>query len=328
MEFNTERLPALIRVAVRRMGNKAKKTLLELARESFPDTDLYIKGVFDSAFDSFLTNLDLAQDIGRSKKDVLKKEIEEWYEIISDEEIVRLHTNVWNKTLEEFLSTVRFNEETMNLVTIAYSENSFANVFFEKLLRFANEFQKKQGMAIDVSRIDVKYRTISDSEFAALPLLTQIQIQAKLMGIDDNPVGELQKYSIDGIRYFYQKEYFKKLIDYKNSFDPEEEEFETKDYLRIKLPRVKQRIANDGLTTLSQSQTVAFIQIIKDSGIILRDKAFQSNTQIAKAFQVLTGYGSENTRQKLSSPKVDKDALIVVQRKLSDIIRLIDRMLK
>ena len=98
--------------------------------------------------------------------------------------------------------------------------------------------------------------------------------------------------------------------------------------IKIGLPKVKERSSKDGLTALSQSQTVTLIKILRQNNIIFKDGSYQSNTNIAKAFEILTGYGSGGIRKGLSTHIYPKDDLVVLRKALSSLISLIDRELK
>ena len=97
--------------------------------------------------------------------------------------------------------------------------------------------------------------------------------------------------------------------------------------ITILLPKIKERIANDGITKLSKDQTVALIHYLRHHKVILSDE-YLSKQSTAKAFKVLTGYSDNTMKDGLSKTKHDKDDLIATRKILQAIISLIDNDLK
>lgn len=99
--------------------------------------------------------------------------------------------------------------------------------------------------------------------------------------------------------------------------------------LAIGKPKIKRK-QNDNITSLSQDQTVILINYLMKENIILsNDTEYQTQANIAKAFQAVTGYGHDNLRQKLSKVQDLKDNgkqdLREIKKKLEKILSLITK---
>lgn len=87
----------------------------------------------------------------------------------------------------------------------------------------------------------------------------------------------------------------------------------------IGFPKIKQRIANDGITSLSVNQTALFFNMLREKKIIFKDESYQSKENIYKAIQVLTGYNKQNIKTAMSLREYEQSDKDVVQNIIKNI---------
>ncbi|MCG3165037.1 MAG: hypothetical protein POELPBGB_00797 [Bacteroidia bacterium] len=99
--------------------------------------------------------------------------------------------------------------------------------------------------------------------------------------------------------------------------------------LSIKLPSVK-RDAEDKITSLNLNQTAWLVKCLMKEKIVLNSKNYQPKTEISKAIQVLTGYGSEKIRQILSSNtgEITSKDLNELKAKIKNLLTTLDTIAK
>lgn len=111
--------------------------------------------------------------------------------------------------------------------------------------------------------------------------------------------------------------------------DNKDKNFKT---ISIKRAGTGKRTKYDKFTTLSADQTSVLFHYLKKSKVVLNDTSLQKDTEIAKAVSTMTGYSENSIRQGLIQAKkideINKDDLRVTQKKLKEIIRLIDKDLE
>lgn len=91
-------------------------------------------------------------------------------------------------------------------------------------------------------------------------------------------------------------------------------------------PRTNSRRKNDELTYLSRERTALLIDILREVNVFLKED-FQSNVNVAKAIQVLTGYTHNKLRTDLTAIPANED-LVATKEILQKSINLIDNQLK
>lgn len=122
---------------------------------------------------------------------------------------------------------------------------------------------------------------------------------------------------------------FKEQIEeYSNLSAPEQQAAETAagfKSIEIKLPKVPPRRNGDGITALSQEETVMAFHYLGQAGLALKDNSYLSEANFHKAIQVLTGYSDVNMRKVNTSAGVNKTQQKNIKRILEAAIRLMDR---
>jgi hypothetical protein len=87
------------------------------------------------------------------------------------------------------------------------------------------------------------------------------------------------------------------------------------------------RVANDSQTSLSQTQTAFLFAIFQKSGFVFSDKDKLSNTKMAQAINILTGYSTQKIRNFLSNPKYSENDKAVTLKEIEAVKELIDKEL-
>ncbi len=96
--------------------------------------------------------------------------------------------------------------------------------------------------------------------------------------------------------------------------------------LIVFLPRIK-RDKNDGATALTADQSAYLMLFLKDVKIILKDNTYQTNEEMAKALQIMTGYKAGQARKMMSTPieKIDKKELKVLKTIVEKLLSSINK---
>ncbi len=121
----------------------------------------------------------------------------------------------------------------------------------------------------------------------------------------------------------YLREEYKKLIptkDYQLIGNINEDENISGRKIEILLPKIKQRLANDGITSLSIAQTAMLFNMLRGERIIFKDESFQSKENIYKAIQILTGYSNQNMKVEMNNKDYDNSDRVVVQNILRKLL--------
>lgn len=112
----------------------------------------------------------------------------------------------------------------------------------------------------------------------------------------------------------------------------EENKKENLKIIKIRKPKVEKRTKTDDFTELSNTQTALLFHYLKKSKAIINDFTIQSDTEISKAISTITGYSDNTIRRKLSQAnkikEIDKEDLVVTQKKLKEVIQLINKDLE
>lgn len=98
------------------------------------------------------------------------------------------------------------------------------------------------------------------------------------------------------------------------------EEQESGRKIDIYLPKIKQRIANDGITSLSLNQTAYLFNMLRNEKIIFKDESYQTKENIYKAIQVLTGYSKQTIKKAMNSRDIDDSDKVVTQKIIQKLI--------
>lgn len=109
---------------------------------------------------------------------------------------------------------------------------------------------------------------------------------------------------------------------------PDEKSIKNQKKIIVSLPKVR-RDKDDNITVLKADQTVYLALFLKEARIILKDNTYQTNAEIAKALQVMTGYSAESMRQVMSTPieKIDKKDLRALKTNVENLLSFIKKHL-
>ncbi|WP_026997238.1 hypothetical protein [Flectobacillus major] len=84
--------------------------------------------------------------------------------------------------------------------------------------------------------------------------------------------------------------------------------------VEIVLPKIKERIAGDNITSLSLTQTALLFNLLRKERVIFKDESYQSKENIYKAIQVLTGYSKQNLKVKMNLKEYEDSDKVVTQK--------------
>lgn len=302
------------------LGDKATMPLIEIIRHYFPDVDDKLKNTFQTEFKTLMILLDLAEAMGKTRLERLNTAIEEWYEEIEDEDKISLHSSVFDKSPSELIDEhFKIGNLPFIVASIAKVENELQDEVGEWLLNLMQQALNGsiRELNIDLTKIDVKYHSMSKEEFFALPTAEKINLIGQLIDAPPAFIAKFYNGLIDALRFSHQKSHFNRLLAYKKSIVIDESESENlaPDIKKIEaqLPKLKQRMANDGITSLSLTQTALFFNMLREHKIIFKDESYQTKENIYKAIQILTGYNKQNIKTAMNLKEYEASDKVVVQ---------------
>lgn len=302
------------------LGDKAYIPLVDLMRHYLPDVDSTFRDTFEAEFEGLMKRLDLAEAVGKTRLERLNKEIEEWYEIVGDEDTISLHTSVFNRTpLELIEKYVRGENVIIMALDIVKIDDEYKDDVGDWLTSFMINYLNTDSPEafIRAENIDAKYHLLTQEQYNQLPIADKIKIFGQMFGAPPVLIVKIYSGLVDALRFTHQTAYFHRLIAYKNNITKQEpieasQLTETK-ALTIQLPKIKQRAANDGITSLSLNQTALLFNSLRKARIIFKDESYQTKENIYKAIQVLTGYSKQNLKVDMNLKEYEQSDKDVVQ---------------
>lgn len=175
-------------------------------------------------------------------------------------------------------------------------------------------FQKEVTIPSDLNILNSEFESKTEEE--------KILYISKLLDYlytDSNFLNMNKKINLLIIEVWFQNQYFEKLIEFKNSIVDNIKDHNLSKHVNVKkmevgLPRLKERVANDGITSLSRVQTVLLLKMLRKVNIFFKDESIQSKENMYKAIQVLTGYGVPGIKKDTIINKYDETDIVVVQK--------------
>lgn len=304
------------------MAENFNLPIIELIRKYQPELFDGFERVFSIEFDSLLQKLNRAEQIGKSKIDRLNAEISEWNEILEDEVKSRI-LNVGNYAINSLLG------DMANFLTIMdYSKGEVEEDQYKSLIQdFSSliESLTSDNFISNPSLLSESERALSEDQFNKLPILKQIQLQLKVLGLSDLTFELLLNTTKEIVKTYFQADYFNKLINYRDIISEENPIKELNSSIKsitIGLPKLKERIANDGITSLSRTQTAILVKMLRKNKVFFRDESFQTKENIYKAIQVLTGYGKQGIKEDMYLQEYEDSDKVVVQKLINSLSKL------
>ncbi len=198
--------------------------------------------------------------------------------------------------------------------------------------------EKQQFLAIKNLRSDLIDENMSFSEAyrillkkIGLEILTPKDIQKKSGGIALNR--QYLQLIRDLLYDHFQVELNKKIQDELLSYsskerqhlsknnEEEQEDDDGNNKIVANAPKIKQRLANDGITSLSLVQTGLLFNLLRNEKVIFKDGSYQPSENIYKAIQVLTGYSTQNMKVAMNQKEYDNSDKVVIQNILQKLIK-------
>ena len=272
-----------------------------------------IKSIFDIEFDTFKENVDRLEMMGMDISSFVNSEIKKQWDFLNDEKNALLKT-MCSKTV---IKLIEQKNLLANLLEQYYfpdtddeNENEELEAIKELLLG---------NIQPDPSRLSDEEKQISD--ISAIPQNEQIRLIAKVLGVSVSALEIENKYRLDCIYCWQCEIYFKKLIEFSKQHLDQEIQPSSDKYVNIKLPKLKKRLANDGITSLTYVQTAILFNMLRGEKIIFKDESYQTKENIYKAIQVLTGYSKQNMKVAMNRKDYDNSDKVVIQNILRKLIK-------
>lgn len=271
-----------------------------------------IKSIFEVEFDTFRENVDRLQMMGMDISSFVNSEIKKQWDYLNDEKNALLKT-LCSKTIIKLIEQKTLLANLLDQYYLPDTEDENENEELEviKELLLGN-------IQPDPSRLSDEEKQIPD--ISAIPQNEQMRIIAKLLGVSVFALEIENKYRLDCIYCWQCEIYFKKLIEFSKQNLIKETESSSDKYVSIKLPKLKERLANDKITSLTSVQTAMLFNMLRREKIIFKDESYQSKENIYKAIQILTGYSNQNMKVEMNKKDYDNSDRVVVQNFLRKLL--------
>lgn len=263
------------------------------------------------------------------KKQVLNDELEQTIAYLEDEEegefrqvFGDLSQVTLDRVIDKIKSTAFLIQKTSLWNELGHNEKRFFLAI--KNLRsnlISADLPFTQAYREILRRLNIRLLTEKDKKIKPTTINRQLKEFVNRLFYDHFQV-ELNKLLQKELKQYFE------VSDYQLADIVEESKNSSDRKISAVLPKVK-RSANDGITTLALDQTTYLFSLLREQGIILKEKNYQSASNIALAIKILTGYNEQNVREKLDkNDSIDRMDKFVVQEKLKKVNVLIVNELK
>ena len=181
-----------------------------------------------------------------------------------------------------------------------------------------------------IEKIAEKTEHLSQEEITKMNFSQKVHFFNSLFGFSESSIKIIRTFLKEIVQVHYEMEYYQKLIDYQHEISQDEIPVENVNVKKIlvALPKVE-RNSTDRITSLTSQQTTYLFSLLRESHIILKEKNYQSASNIALSIKLMTGYNLQNIRAKLDKyDSFDRLDLFVVQEKIKELNILINSHLK
>lgn len=308
------------------LGIHEEMTLLDILKKYMIFTNSSLNMVFDTEFEAFLQRLDRAEKMVIKRIDRINAEIKEWNERIEEDEFGDRLLTMLNKTLPQLLSVNQLmldSTSTSQIMQILTEEEDIQNQITDDVLLILsrynkayleNPFASKNGTSADAMTC-----LMNDP---AITIFEKINFISDFFGLSGILSKQIIKLAENMLNKMFQKEYFDKLVEYRDSLGYESNHDTAKSLtIPIKIKSVKKGREID----LEQDAYAILIHYFKKSRVFLDETNYLSDVSASKAMQVLSGYHYDNIRKKIGSLTFTNNQKVVVREKLQEIILLINK---
>ena len=240
----------------------------------------------------------------------IEKEFKDWVTKYTNDNNVIWYflEQSYGLTLKEFIKGFpsemkRLKKQDSFIKNVTHDQQLFLNIFLESSIckAIANnkrpsnwDFFKieRQLMKIEECKhwskivIDIHFRIIKFEMFKFFdPNNTLVEIQEYVSKSFGDYIFEANNHY--SFYYLCQTGILNNIVEVPeiNSENEPSIEIELGRKIDIQLPKIKQRLANDGITSLSLNQTALFFNMLRNEKIIFKDESYQTKENIYKAIQ-------------------------------------------
>ena len=314
------------------IGRFGEISLIDIIREF--NISLLSRGFQEIEFKTLIHKLAIAEKRGISKKERLQQEIDEWATLLDDDKKSRLYTMGNSSVIEVFSSVTNDKETGMvellknlkdDITDLEDEVDEEATIFISELDNVILNLKNPQYFESISESISPEIQLLQEKSLEEMTVTEFFKVISAHTRFPDEFIKVIKKVAKEILLAHSQMDYFQKIIDYKYELYPEEdleEELSSKK-ISIALPKVE-RSANDKITSLTLDQTTYLFSLLREQGIILKEKNYQSASNIALAIKILTGYNDQNVRAKLDKNddinRFDKNVVQGKIKKINDLI--------
>ncbi|AXE17856.1 hypothetical protein DR864_08980 [Runella rosea] len=292
-------------------------TLLEYLRATYPTEIKLIDYIYDNQYKGILRRLERVKMKGEDVVQAYKYEIQLQEELAEEEN---------SDTLVEYLNA---GMADLNLLGFGLIES--AHILFEdddndELSSYLDMLERMQtSYAYQRVQKDPLYIPIPSDEWlnqyiTREPTIDEVKkVYMGMYNLTEDDESLIQKIYLKIYPVYKKHEILYKLIADLKKLSLGDNPLT--DSLKVKITRKR----DDDLTTLSQVQTAYFFQSLRESGVLLQDKALLSDRSLAESIHILTGYSAQTARNFFSNSQItEKDKEIII-KKLEEIKALISK---
>lgn len=292
-------------------------TLLEYLRATYPTEIKFIDYIYDNQYKGILRRLERVKMKGEDVVQAYKYEIQLQEELAEEEN---------SDTLVEYLNA---GMADLNLLGFGLIES--AHILFEdddndELSSYLDMLERMQtSYAYQRVQKDPLYIPIPSDEWlnqyiTREPTIDEVKkVYMGMYNLTEDDESLIQKIYLKIYPVYKKHEILYKLIADLKKLSLGDNPLT--DSLKVKITRKR----DDDLTTLSQVQTAYFFQSLRESGVLLQDKALLSDRSLAESIHILTGYSAQTARNFFSNSQItEKDKEIII-KKLEEIKALISK---
>lgn len=322
--------------ALSSLGEFANKPIIELLKQFIPFLS-NSKGMMDSEFKSLLVKLSIAEKKGTPIQIRLAQEVEEWAEVLDDDIKTRLYV-IGNSSIAELFNHISSDKERFFFSIIEDLKDDIEDIdgdeveiFTEGINNYLYLVQNPHLLDEVDQRLPLEILTLTEKEEKDLTPNEKIKIVCAVYNIKEAFVKIMKKMFKEILLVHSQMDYYQRILDYQHEITNKEQPIDTDESnkkILVGIPNVE-RTSKDKITTLTSTQTTYLFSLLREKGIILKEKNYQSASNISLTIKLQTGYNEQNIRAKLDKyENIDSDDKIVVQKKVQEILSLINSHLK
>lgn len=263
------------------------------------------------------------------KKKVLNDELEQTIAYLENEEegeFRQIFGDLSQVTLDKVIDKIKSMASLIQKSSIWNELGHKQKVFFIAIRNLPSNFIKpdvpfREAYREILRRLNIRILTEKDKKSKPTTINRQLKEFANRLFYDHFQV-ELNKLLQNELKQYFEVSEYQLVNIIQELDDPSARK------ISIALPKVE-RSAKDKITALTSDQTTYLFSLLRQKGVILNEKNYQSASNVALAIKILTGYNDQNIRAKLDkNDTIDRMDKFVVQEAIKEINGLIDRELK